>query len=76
MNYQTMDIKLDDVDLTVYYTYDVEQDPYGTGDSPTSYDVTIARVEVAASDADIYCLLSNEALHDIEQQIIEVEQDE
>lgn len=76
MNYQIMDIKLDDVDLTVYYTYEVEQDPYGTGDSPTSYDVSIARVEVAGTDADIYCLLSNEALHDIEQQIIEVEQDE
>jgi hypothetical protein len=76
MNYQTMDILLDDVVLTVYYYYEVEQDPYGTGDSPTSYDVLIVRVEVADSDADIYFLLSNEALHDIEQQIIEVEQDE
>ena len=76
MNYQTMDIKLDDVALTVYYTYEVEHDPYGTGDSPTSYDVTIARVEVSDSDADIYCLLSNEAFNDIEQQIIEVEQNE
>lgn len=76
MNYQTMDMKLIGVDLLVYYTYHVEHDPYGTGDSPTSYDVSIARVEVAGSDADIYCILSNEALGDIEERIIEVEQDE
>jgi len=47
MNYQTMDMKLIGVDLLVYYTYHVEHDPYGTGDSPTSYDVSIARVEVS-----------------------------
>lgn len=76
MAIQTLDIKIEDVNLVVYYTYEVEQDPYGTGDSPTSIDVTIIRVEVAGSDEDIYCILNYETLHDIEQKIIEVEQDE
>ena len=74
MNYQTMDIKLDDVALTVYYTYEVEHDPYGTGDSPTSYDVHIVRVELKDSNVDIFDFLSESIKLEIEEAIIEREQ--
>lgn len=41
-----------DVEIDVEVSVDVEHDPYGTGDSPTSYEVQI--ISCASSDGNDY----------------------
>ena len=66
-------LKINDVNLDVYYTCDVTHDAYGTGDSPTGYEVEIQEVEVFDSSTDIKCLLSDAQLNEIELGIIKLE---
>lgn len=68
-----MTTKVNGIELDVYYTYESERDPYGTGDSPTAHYVDIIAVEVSDSTVNIMDLLSDNDLNDIEQEIINEE---
>jgi hypothetical protein len=58
------------IELDVFYECDVEVDPYGTGDSPTMYSVTIHSVELTDSTQDIEELLSKRVMDALEDIII------
>ena len=61
------------IELDVFYECDIEVDPYGTGDSPTTYSVTIHSVELTDSTQDIEELLSKRVMDALEDMIIEHE---
>lgn len=63
------------IELDVFYECEVEVDPYGTGDSPTTYSVTIHSVELTDSTQDIEELLSKRVMDALEDMIIEHEAD-
>ena len=68
-----MTTTINGIELDVYYTYESERDPYGTGDSPTSHYVEIIAVEAADSTIDIADILSSKVMDEIEQDIINQE---
>lgn len=58
--------------IEVEATVEVEQDPYGTGDSPTGYEVDVTSCVNAETGADFeYCSLHEYYQNKIEQQLIE-----
>lgn len=61
------------IELDVYYSYESEDDPYGTGDSPTAHYVEIIAIEPTDSTTDISDLLSSKVIEQIEEEIIEEE---
>jgi hypothetical protein len=61
------------IELDVFYECDIEVDPYGTGDSPTTYSVTIHSVELTDSTQDIEELLSKRVMDALEDMIIDHE---
>ena len=63
------------IELDVFYECDIEVDPYGTGDSPTTYSVTIHSVELTDSTQDIEELLSKRVMDALEDMIIAHEAD-
>ena len=69
----SFDTVINGIDLTVYYTFEFERDPYGTGDSPDVYNIDITEVEVADSTVNILGLLPDSVISDIEDEIIDME---
>jgi hypothetical protein len=65
-----MTTTINGIALDVYYSYESEDDPYGTGDSPTAHYVEIIAIEAADSTVDITELLSNSIIEQIEDEII------
>jgi hypothetical protein len=61
------------IELDVIYECEVEVDPYGTGDSPTTYEVTIHSVETTDSTINIEELLSKRVMDALEDEIIALE---
>jgi hypothetical protein len=61
------------IELDVIYECDIEKDPYGTGDSPTIYSVTIHSVELTDSTQNIEELLSKRVMDALEGLIIDNE---
>lgn len=61
------------IELDVFYECEIEVDPYGTGDSPTTYSVTIHSVELTDSTQDIEELLSKRVMDALEDMIIDHE---
>lgn len=59
----------DEIVLTVDYSYEVCKDAYGTGDSPTSIEITDFTVELEGHCLD--GLMNDETLAYIEQKILE-----
>jgi hypothetical protein len=64
-------ININGIDLDVYYTCEKCRDAYGTGDSPTLYDLDIQSIELASDTTDIKSILSPSVIEDIENEIIE-----
>ena len=54
-------ITLYGIALDVYYTYSVTKDAYGTGDSPTSVEITLQEVSLDSNATDLQELLSDGA---------------
>lgn len=46
-------VTIDGVDFDVYYNAEVEKDPYGTGDSPTTISIDIHEIELTGSATDL-----------------------
>lgn len=61
------------VDLDVYYDCTITRDPYGTGDSPTEYEVDIQAIEVAGDTQDIQEILADRCIEYIIDTIIQIE---
>lgn len=66
-------VTINDIKLDVYYSYESEKDPYGTGDSPTAHYVEIIAVETPDSTVNIMDLMSDHDLNSIEEEIIQEE---
>lgn len=66
-------ITINGIKLDVYYEFSSINDPYGTGDSPTQYDVEIKSIELQDSPTDIYELLDYKIIEQITSQIIRAE---
>jgi len=71
MELQTVEVN--GVKFDVYYTAKVENDPYGTGDSPASCEVDINSIEVGADTQNLLDFLSDTVVAEIEQEIIKLE---
>ena len=61
------------VKFDVYYECETEHDPYGTGDSPTSYDITIISIESGTDTQDLQEVLANYIIEQITEELIKVE---
>tara|TARA_B110000908_G_scaffold7720_1_gene9627 strand:+ start:410 stop:604 length:195 start_codon:yes stop_codon:yes gene_type:complete len=59
--------------LDVYYDCLRTTDPLSTGDSPTSYEVDFISIETLSDTVNMLSILSEDALMDIERQVIDVE---
>lgn len=68
-----MTTTINNIKLDVYYSYESEKDPYGTGDSPTAHYVEIIAIEATDSTTDITDILSDAVIEQIEQEIIQEE---
>lgn len=66
-------ININGIDLDVYYNCQKCRDAYGTGDSPTLYDIDITSINLGGDPTNISSILSDSVLNDIEQQIIDIE---
>jgi hypothetical protein len=66
-----LDLKVNCVELTVFYKYSKERDPFGTGDSPTEYNVELLQVEAVDSTINLIEVLQESVLEEIEAKIIE-----
>ena len=68
-------IKIDGVNLDVYFDYKKTNDPYGTGDSPDEHEVEINEIELNDSSVNIKSLLSDSQINELEIAIIRIEND-
>lgn len=66
-------IKIRGIELDVFYEYESERDPLGTGDSPTAHYIDVTAVETHTDVIDIMILLSDDVLDEIHQEIIKIE---
>ena len=66
-----LDTTINGVELTAFYTIEIEYDPYGTSDSPTSYDVDILHIEARDSTINLMSILSYDVIEEIENEIIQ-----
>lgn len=66
-------LKVHNITFHVYYDCEIEKDPYGTGDSPTKYQVEIIAIEVGEDTQNVYDILPNAIIEDITEQIIQIE---
>jgi hypothetical protein len=61
------------VDLDVYYDCTITNDPFGTGDSPTEYEIDINAIEIAGDTQDIQDILADRCIDQIIDKLIEIE---
>lgn len=61
------------IDLDVYYDCTITRDPYGTGDSPTEYEVDIQSIEVTGDTQNIQEILADRCIEYIIDKIIQIE---
>jgi hypothetical protein len=66
-----LDTTISGVELTAFYTIYIETDPYGTGDSPTSYELDILHIEAKDSTINLMSILSYDVIEEIENEIIQ-----
>jgi len=72
-NMSVQTITINGIDLDVYYTCEKCRDAYGTGDSPTLYDIDIRSVELTGDTTNIWSILSSSIIEDIENEIFSIE---
>ena len=65
-------ITLYGIALNVYYDFSVTKDLYGTGDSPTSVEVTVLDVSLDNNATDLQDILSDEVKAEIERKLVKL----
>ena len=68
-------LQINGIDMDVYYTCNIEKDPYGTGDSPKEYQVDIISIEIGVDTQNVYEILPSFILDQIIEDIIEIERE-
>jgi hypothetical protein len=71
MSVETLEVH--NITFHVYYDCKIEKDPYGTGDSPTEYQVNIMTVEIGEDTQNVYEILPNVIIEKITEQLIQIE---
>lgn len=71
MEYRTINVK--GIDFDVHYEFSSENDPLGTGDSPTAYMVDIIAIETTDDPKNLYDYLADWVIESIENEIIRIE---
>jgi hypothetical protein len=66
-------ITINHIDLDVYYTCNKCTDAYGTGDSPTMYEIDIIAIEPYDSTINIMSLLCESTIQEVEDEILVIE---
>jgi len=69
-------IKINGIDLDVYYDINVETDPCGIGDNRPKYSVDIKAVEPTSIVDNLFTMLAEYVLIEIDDKIIEIESGE
>ncbi len=62
-----------DINFDVYYSVEVQRDPYGTGDSPTNYDIDIDEVSLQGDVTNLIECLSSYVIDTIYDELLEIE---
>ena len=65
-------ITLYGIALDVYYTYSVTKDAYGTGDSPTSVEITLEEISLDNNTTDLQDILSDDVKAEIERKLVKL----
>ena len=71
MSVETLNIE--GVDWHVYYDVEECQDAYGTGDSPTMYEINLFHIEAGEDTQDIKDFLNDVLIEKIYTEILEIE---
>ena len=71
MSVETLNIE--GVDWHVYYDVDKCTDAYGTGDSPTMYEINLFHIEAGEDTQDIKDFLNDVLIEKIYTELIEIE---
>ena len=66
-------LKVSGITFDVYYECEIEQDPLGTGDSPTSYSIEITDIEIGTDTQNVLDILPNSIIEDMIDQLIQIE---
>jgi len=68
-------ITINHIDLDVYYKCTKCHDAYGTGDSPTLYDIDLIAIEPTGSIVNIMSLICDSTIEQIEDEILSIEKE-
>ena len=71
MSVETLEVH--NITFHVYYDCEIEKDPFGTGDSPTEYQVNITTIEIGEDAQNVYDILPNVIIEELTEQIIQIE---
>lgn len=70
---ELLEIEVYGINFYCYYEVEVQTDPYGTGDSPTHYDITLNEVSIDGSTTDLSEVLHQSVIDKIYDEILEHE---
>ena len=73
INKSTNTFRILGIEFDVAYECEVHIDPYGTGDSPTLYEISIESIKLSDSEFNIDELLSEHVTEELMQKIIRYE---
>ena len=66
-------IHLNGITLDAYYEITITKDPFGTGDSPTEYDVNLIEISTPSDAQNLIELFHDYWLEIAQDQIVEIE---
>ncbi len=70
---ELLEIEVYGINFYCYYDVEIQTDPYGTGDSPTHYDITLNEISVDGSTTDLSEVLGQSVIDTIYDKILEHE---
>lgn len=66
-------IYLNGIRLDAYYQITITKDPFGTGDSPTEYDVDLLEISIPSDAQNLIELIHDYWLDKAREQIVDIE---
>ena len=66
-------VTINEIKFDAYYEVDITRDIYGTGDSPTSVDVSILELSLPSDSTNLIHIISDYWIEHAEKQIAEEE---
>jgi hypothetical protein len=65
-------VTVNNIEFDVYYSIYEHIDPYGTGDSPTRYEVDIISIEVGTDTQNVMDILPDSILLKIDKELLKL----